>query len=37
MCRERFGDGSYPALLINSIDTQKMLGLIAEYPRSLVA
>jgi aspartate racemase len=27
--RERLGDGSYPALLINSIDMQKMLGLIA--------
>jgi aspartate racemase len=27
--RERLGDGSYPALLINSIDMRKMLGLIA--------
>jgi aspartate racemase len=27
--RERLGDGSYPAVLINSIDMQKMLGLIA--------
>jgi aspartate/glutamate racemase len=27
--RERLGDGHYPAVLINSIDMQKMLGLIA--------
>jgi aspartate racemase len=27
--RERLGDGSHPTLLINSIDMQKMLGLIA--------
>ena len=28
--RERTGDGSYPPLLINSIDLSKMLGLIGE-------
>ena len=28
--RERTGDGSYPSVLINSIDVTKMLGLIGE-------
>jgi aspartate racemase len=29
-CRERIGEGSYPPILINSIDSQRMLRLVAE-------
>ena len=30
LCRQRAGDGSYPSMLINSIDLKRMLDLVAE-------
>jgi aspartate racemase len=33
--RERTGDGSYPSLLLDSIDLQRMLRLVAEDPGAL--
>lgn len=36
-CRERAGDGSYPSILINSIDLTKMLRLAANDREGLVA
>lgn len=36
-CRERTGDGSYPSILINSIDLTKMLALVAADREALAA
>jgi len=36
-CRERAGDGSYPSILINSIDLTKMLSLVASDRGALTA